>query len=176
MSLPLANLSSEFRATYERAGLSDLEYARPRTMVLVADIRAALEGVEGITKPTLARLDKRLSSKKGMAESHLNNLAAVLAASPTNQSLSQKSLTASHKLYKEESAKIWIVEWSAQVHISYEDPETSELKTKTDHVSSQQFEKFLVGYGGGSTDEGTAREIEAFLHNTRDVKRHRGAI
>ncbi|KAJ1431456.1 hypothetical protein B484DRAFT_395468 [Ochromonadaceae sp. CCMP2298] len=176
MSLPLANLSPEFRATYERAGLSDLEYARPRTTVLVADTRAGLAGVEGITKATFARLDKRISSKKGMVESHLNNLAAVLAASPTNQSLSQKSLAASHKLYKEESAKIWIVEWSAQVHVSYEDPESKLLKTKTDHVSSQQFEKFLVGYGGGSMDEDTAREIEAFIHNTRDVKKRRGAI
>ncbi|KAJ1394284.1 hypothetical protein B484DRAFT_407939, partial [Ochromonadaceae sp. CCMP2298] len=156
MSLPLHNLSHEFRATYERAGLSNLEYTRPRTTVLVADTRAALAGVKGITKATFARLDKRLSSKRGMAESHLNNLAAVLAAAPTNKSLSTKSLTASHKLFKEESAKIWIVEWSAQVLVNYMDPDTRELKTKTDHVTSQQFEKFLVGYGGGSTDEGTA--------------------
>jgi hypothetical protein len=104
-----------------------------------------------------------------MVESHLNNLAAVLVASPTNQSLSAKSLSASHKLYKEESAKIWIVEWTAQVLISYRDPDTREIKTKTDHVSSQQFERFLIGYskGGESMTEDTAGEVEAFLANTK---------
>jgi hypothetical protein len=126
-----------------------------------------LAAVKGISKATFARLDKRLSSKKGMVESHLNNLAAVLAASPNNKSLSAKSLSVSHKLYKEESVKIWIVEWTAQVVVSYLDPDTKETKIKTDHVSSQQFEKFLVGYHTGAGTEDTAREVEAFLINTR---------
>jgi hypothetical protein len=121
----------------------------------------------GISKATFARLDKRLSSKKGMVESHLNNLAAVLVASPTNKSLSAKSLSASHRLYKEESAKIWIVEWTAQVVVSYQDQDTKETKTKTDHVSSQQFERFLVGYSTGEGTEDTAREVEAFMVNSR---------
>jgi hypothetical protein len=167
MSLPLIRISPDLRATYERSGLSDIDYARPRTTVLAADTRVVLAAVKGNSKATFARLDKRLSSKKGMVESHLNNLAAVLAASPTNKSLSAKSLSASHKLYKEESAKIYIVEWTAQVVVSYQDPDTKETKTKTDHVSSQQFERFLIGYDadeGGTED--TAREVEAFLANT----------
>jgi hypothetical protein len=59
------------------------------------------------------------------------------------------------------------VEWTAQVVVSYQDPDTKETKTKTDHVSSQQFERFLVGYNTGEGTEDTAREVETFLVNTR---------
>jgi hypothetical protein len=168
MSLPLARISPDLRATYERSGLSDIDYARPRTTALAADTRAALAAVKGISKATFARLDKRLSSKKGMVESHLNNLAAVLAASPTNQSLSAKSLSASHKLYKAEEAKIWIVEWTASVIVSYKDPNTRETKTKTDHVSSQQFERFLVGY---EADTGMTTLIAEIRHEGAQTRR-----
>jgi hypothetical protein len=168
MSLPLTRISPDLIATYERSGLSDIDYARPRTTALAADTRVALAAVKGISKATFTRLDKRLSSKKGMVESHLNNLAAVLAASPTNKSLSAKSFSASHKLYKAAEAKIWIVEWTASVIVSYQDPDTKDRKIKTDHISSQQFERFLVGYEAdtGMTED-TAREVEAFLANTR---------